>query len=208
MKGKSGLLWLIGLVVLVTLACAQSGEILSPEEATAAAKEAEEGPREVTGGNIVTEGPQIGQAAVLIGKGVIVNFFNSPGGKISGGAGRDSKITILDLAEYEGELWYLVNSSAGDGWVRQNNIEAVAGEDGTGQVAEGPLPGDTVYITGVKYLINLFAKPGGFISAGQEKGTPATLLEVSSFEGEPWYLVDAPTGEGWLPAENISTEAP
>ena len=42
----------------------------------------------------------------------------------------------------------------------------------------------------------------------QEKGVQVEILNVTEYEGEKWYLIDAPTGEGWVPAENILTEAP
>jgi hypothetical protein len=206
MKRSTGLLWIIGLLVLVTLACAQSGEILSSEDATAAAREESNLARPISGGDIVIEGPQIGSEATLDGKGVIVNLLNEPGGSISGGAARGATITILDIAEHEGEHWFLINGSSGDGWVRRENIEAIEAEAGSDTGVEGPQPGDVVYLTSVSYLINLLREPGGFIIAGQERGTEVTILDVTNYEGELWYLVDAPTGDGWIPAENIATE--
>ena len=208
MKTTTGLLWIIGLLVLVTLACAQSGEILSSEDATAAAQEAINVARPVSGGDIVIEGPQVGAEALLAGKGLVVNLVEAPGGKISAGAARGSTVTILDIAEHEDDFWYFVDSSGGEGWVRQENIEAIEAEAGSDEGDEGPQPGDMVYLAGVGYLINLLREPGGFIIAGQERGTEVTVLDVTSYEGDLWYLVDAPTGEGWIPAENVSTEAP
>jgi hypothetical protein len=74
---------------------------------------------------------------------------------------------------------------------------------------EGPQIGDVVYLGGTGYLIRLVDKPGGTrMIAGQEKGVEIEILNVTEYEGEKWYLVDAPTGEGWVPAENVLTEAP
>jgi hypothetical protein len=36
-----------------------------------------------------------------------------------------------------------------------------------------------------------------------------TILDLfEADDGTLWYLIDAPTGEGWVPAENISVEVP
>ncbi len=199
---------IMGLLVLVSLACEQSGQILSIEDATRAAEEASSRPRPISEGNIVTEGPQIGQDVNLIGSRIVVNLYNEPNGRISAGAGKGSTVTILDITDEEGELWFLIHSSGGDGWVREENIEAIASEESSEVVFEGPQPGDTVYIGGVGYLINLYSEPGGLIIAGQEKGTEIVILSVERYKDVLWYYVDAPTGEGWIPAENISTEAP
>lgn len=212
MKRSTALIWLISLLVLVSLACAESGEILSPEEATIAAQE-ESSFRPSTGDSIVTTGPQIGDEATVTGSGLVINLFNEPGGRISAGEARNATVAILDIAEHEGELWYHIDGPGADGWVPAENIETVETEgsgDGDGEevAPEGPQPGDQVYLTGVGFLINLLAEPGGFIRAGQEKGTEVTILEVVEFEGDTWYLIDAPTGEGWVPSENITTEPP
>ena len=76
-------------------------------------------------------------------------------------------------------------------------------------VPEGPQIGDTVYLGGKGYLIRLTDKPGGTrMVAGQEKGVQVVILNVTDFEDKKWYLIDAPTGEGWVPEENIVTEEP
>ena len=77
------------------------------------------------------------------------------------------------------------------------------------QVPEGPQIGDTVYLSGKGYLIRLVDKPGGSrMIAGQEKGVEVQIVNMTQFEDDTWYLVDAPTGEGWVPSENISIEKP
>ena len=74
---------------------------------------------------------------------------------------------------------------------------------------EGPQIGDVAYLGGTGYLISLVDKPGGTrMIAGQEKGVQVEILNLTEYEGEKWYLIDAPTGEGWVPAETILTEAP
>jgi hypothetical protein len=75
--------------------------------------------------------------------------------------------------------------------------------------AEGPQVGDAVYLTGRGFLISLVSEPGATrMIAGQERGVEVTIIEITEHEGELWYKIDAPTGEGWVPAENITTDAP
>lgn len=87
--------------------------------------------------------------------------------------------------------------------------EGGAEEQETPQAPEGPQVGDTAYLAGKGYLIRLVDKPGGTrMIAGQEKGVEVQIVQTTQFEDKMWYLVDAPTGEGWVPAESISTEKP
>ncbi len=80
----------------------------------------------------------------------------------------------------------------------------------TAVVAEDSLPPGTVaYLGGQGYLISLVDAPGSLrMIAGQERGVEITVIQSSLHEGEIWYLVDAPTGEGWIPEENLTTEKP
>ena len=69
--------------------------------------------------------------------------------------------------------------------------------------------GDTVTLVGTGYLVTLVNAPGATrMQAVQERGVEVVILDVADHEGESWYMIDAPTGEGWVKAENISTEAP
>lgn len=69
--------------------------------------------------------------------------------------------------------------------------------------------GTTVYLVGKGYLINLMEAPGSLrMIAGQERNTEVTISEASTYEGKIWYRINAPTGEGWVPEENVSTEKP
>lgn len=212
MKRSTGVIKLIALLLLISIACAQSGEILSPEEATIAAQE-ESSFQPSSGDTIITSGPQIGDEATVTGRSLVVNLFSEPGGRISAGEAKDSTVEIIDIAEFEGELWYKIDGAGAAGWVPSENIEAIETEgesatEGGAVTPEGPQPGDTVYLAGTRYLVNLLREPGGLMRAVQEKGTEVTVLEVVQFEGDTWYLIDAPTGEGWVSSESIATEAP
>lgn len=219
MRHRTALLWLIGLLVLVGLACAQSGEILTPEEATRQAAEAENAGSSGSGSGseVVTGDFEVGDSATLLGRSFLVNLYDAPGGKITAGQERGATVTVtaVDL-DGDGDVWYKVEAPTGDGWVAADALEAIEGaeaaegEDSDGEaVLDGPQPGDEVYLTARGFLVNLFDGPGSNrIIAGQERGVPVVILTVETVDGVKWYQVEAPTGEGWLPEENISTEAP
>lgn len=215
---QPALLWLIVLLVLTGLACAQAGEILTPAEATERATGALPGTdREgSTAGNF-----QVGDTAALTGRSFLVNIMDAPGGRISAGQERGVEVEILQATEVEGDIWYQIQAPTGTGWVRYDNLEPVEGEEaeaeseeGTGgdegeEAAGGIAAGETVYLTGRSFLVNLLDQPGGRIVAGQERGAAVTVLgSTTDDSGALWYQIDAPTGQGWVPEENIATEAP
>jgi hypothetical protein len=216
-KGQRGLLWLISLLLVAGLACAQAGEVLTPEEATERARNPV-----VTNGDSDVEGDYaVGESATLVGEGFLINLLDQPGGRITGGQARGATVTIEQIAEAEdGEIWYRVQSSGSGGWVRGENLEPAEGE---GETAEGDSedttggegaggaefqPDDTVYLTGVGFLINLLDQPGGRIVAGQERGATVTVLDSAQQDGVVWYRVRAAGGEGWVSEENVTAEAP
>ena len=87
--------------------------------------------------------------------------------------------------------------------------EEAPGEEAAGEDDEsGVAPGDTVYLAGRGFLVNLYDEPGGRIIATQDRGAPAVILDSTSVEGVAWYQIEAATGEGWVPEENITAEAP
>ncbi|GAB4423913.1 MAG: hypothetical protein Kow002_13500 [Anaerolineales bacterium] len=79
----------------------------------------------------------------------------------------------------------------------------------TAETVEGYSVGDQVYLIGKLYLVNLFDGPGSRkIIAGQERGAIVTITNSALVDGVIWYEIDAPTGQGWVPQTNLSTEAP
>lgn len=214
MRMSKSLLLFIGLLVIVSLACEQSGRILTPEEATAEAEDSVFRPSE-EGGSAAGAEFAPGSKASVIGSGFLINLLDAPGGRIVGSQARESTVDILESAEFEGEIWYHVDSETGEGWLRASNLEAIAGDSGSEDqgdgeaTASGPAKGDTVYLVSNGFLINLLKEPNGQILAVQERGVAVTIEDVfETDDGSLWYLIKAPTGEGWIPADNISEEAP
>jgi len=76
------------------------------------------------------------------------------------------------------------------------------------EAVEGFGAGDTVYLTG-RYLISMMDAPGSNkMIAGQERGVAVTIINSATVDGVIWYQIDAPTGQGWVPESNLTTEAP
>ncbi len=214
-KGQRSLLWFISLLLAAGLACAQAGEVLTPEEATERARNPL-----VTDGDSDIEGDfAIGERATLVGEGFLINLLDRPAGRIAGGQARGATVTIEQVGEAEdGEIWYRISSSGSGGWVRGENLEPIEGETVEGDsedAAEGESvggaefqPNDTVYLTGVGFLINLLDQPGGRIVAGQERGAAVTVLDSAQQGDTIWYRIRAAGGEGWVSEENVTGEAP
>lgn len=205
MKGRKALVWMIGVLILASLACSQAGEILTPAEATARAVES--APVFTTGDSSVEGGMfEAGDKALLTDRSFLVNLYDTPGGKVSAGQERGAEVTVLEVLTQADTVWYKIEAPTGAAWVPAKNLKALEGEAET--AVEGPQPGDGVYLQGKSFLVNFLDGPGGKIIAGQERGMAVTILQVANVDGVVWYQIDAPAGQGWVPAENITTEAP
>ncbi len=203
MKTRTALWLMIGLLVLAGLACAQAGEILEPAEATARAVEADQAGFESSGA-VETSEFEAGDTASLVGRSFLVNLYSEPGGKILAGQERGTAVTVLETFMFQDRLWYRIDAPTGEGWVPGEALEAIEEE----APLDGPQPGDEVYLAGKSYLVNFLDKPGGLMITGQERGAAVTILELAQHEDDTWYKIDAPAGQGWVPSENITIEAP
>lgn len=197
----------ISLLLLLGLACSAAGEVLSPEEATQRAQPTALPQTGGNGGDELTFA--IDDTVEFVSSEFLILLRNTPGdlSNFATQATRGETATILDSTLVDGEEWYRVKGPAGEGWVQARYLSGTG--SGAGGETEGPQVGDTVYLAGVQFLIPLVAAPGETrMIAGQERGVEVTILETFVLEGETWYRIDAPTGEGWVPADKISTEAP
>jgi len=198
------LLWLmLSVLFAFTLACAQSGEILTEAEATARAMPTAAPTRAAMHDDSQFE---VGDPIELTSTGFLVPIYQNPGDRTAfSHAARGDSGNILGAEMVDDLLWYQVESVAGTGWVQDEFVHAVGGEvvDGLWQ------PGTTVYTDSKGYLTSLFDAPGSIhMIAGQERGVAVTVLEAVVLDGVNWYFVDAPTGKGWATEENFSLEKP
>jgi hypothetical protein len=79
----------------------------------------------------------------------------------------------------------------------------------TGQIQGGFQIGEIVYLTNRSFLVSLMDEPGGRrMIAGQERGAQVEILQAVPVDGKLWYFVKAPTGQGWVPEDNVTDQAP
>ncbi len=205
------LFMIVGIIILAGVAC-QTGEVITPAEATARAREARSvvlkktatpGGKTDVGGDVIPAGAK----ATLVGKAYLVNIYKEAGStRILTQQEKGVEVEVQDVTKIGDELWYLIKAPAGQGWVKAENLSLP--KEGS-SAAEGPQVGDTVFLTGKSYLINLYKEPGSTrIIAQQERGVAVEIKDTAEHEGEKWFLIDAPTGLGWVKAENVTTEKP
>ena len=120
------LLFVISLLFLVSLACQQSGEIITPAEAT----QRYEATQAADTGDIVgeVEGAAFsaGDTAELTSTGYLVGMYKEAGARTAFSyATRGDEVTIVGSVELEGEIWYKIESGAGKGWVPEPSVKAV-----------------------------------------------------------------------------------
>lgn len=208
------LFMIVGVIILAGVAC-QSGEVITPAEATARAKEsravvvkktATPGGKTQSGGDVIPSGTK----ATLVGKAYLINIYKEAGStRILTQQEKGVEVEVQDVTHIGDETWYLIKAPAGQGWVKAENLKIEKENSGEEASGEGPQVGDTVFLAGKSYLINLYKEPGSNrIIAQQERGVAVEVKDIADSEGETWYLIDAPTGLGWVKAENITTEKP
>lgn len=79
----------------------------------------------------------------------------------------------------------------------------------TAELQDGFQVGDVVYLTNKSFLVSLMDAPGSNkMIAGQERGVQVEILQATTVDGVLWYFIEAPTGQGWVPEDNITNEAP
>jgi len=120
------MLCVISLFMVISLACKQSGEIITPAEAT----QRFEATQGADSGDAVfeIEGAEfpIGSTVELASEGHLVGLYSSPSDSNPFSyATRGDQVTVAGSQEVEGEIWYKVETMAGDGWLLATNIIAV-----------------------------------------------------------------------------------
>ena len=194
------LVMVIVVLLLTSLACQQAGEILSPEDATQRAIESES---EVVANDESAAGAAFanGEKVEFTSTGSTIPLYSSAAGRTPFlNAAPGDAAFVRSSTEEDGEIWYQVEGTSGNGWVQAEFLVAASGEADVAAFA----PGDTAILQGVGFMVSLFDGAGSrLMIAQQEKGVEVVVLEVGSVGAETWYKIDAPTGDGWVPASNL-----
>lgn len=189
-------------LLLSGLAC-ETGQILSPEEATQAAVATGEAR---VGAAQQASNPDFepGDLVTLTGQNFLIGLAGEPGDTdMISHVSRGSQGTVKDARDVNGVAWYQVETEAGTGWVNGKYLKPEA------TASQGLEIGATAYLAGKQYLVPLVDLPGSKrMVAGQERGAEVTVLDVTVVDGENWYEIEAPTGQGWVPESSLSAEPP
>ncbi|RMF32200.1 MAG: hypothetical protein D6759_08800, partial [Chloroflexi bacterium] len=114
-KLSTALMGVLALLLLASLAC-RTGEILTPEEATARAQQAQERGAESVPSTAGGAEFQVNETVEFTGTEFLIPLRKEPGNVPPFSfAGRGDQATVLGSQEAEGEVWYLVKSAAGKG---------------------------------------------------------------------------------------------
>ncbi len=200
MNMRKMLLGIIVVLALMGLACSRSGRVLTVEQATEEARPTAF--PTIDPASAVQGGLVVGSEATLVGRQMLVNLYDGPGGRIIAGEGRGSTVVIEQSVVAEDGVWYQIMSSSGqNGWVPVENLEGK-------EVAVGLAIGDTFTITGKVFLVNLLEEPKttGRVIGGVARGEVVTVVQATQVDGVFWYQVDTSSGVGWVTEENIQQE--
>lgn len=120
---RLSLFLMFGVLLLAALACKQSGEIITSAEATQRAVPSVTPTQEI----LEAEGAEFtpGDDIVFAGKGFLIAVHAEPGNPSAlSHAARGDAGVIISSQLYNGEVWYQVDSVAGDGWVPADSVAA------------------------------------------------------------------------------------
>jgi len=107
------------------MACKQSGEIITSAEAT----QRFEATQAAKTGDIISEVEgaafKLGDSVILISEGYLVGLFQEAGNNNPFSfATRGDEVTVTSSIDIEGEIWYKIESTAGNGWLPETNLKA------------------------------------------------------------------------------------
>ena len=104
----------------------------------------------------------------------------------------------------DGEVWYKILSSVANGYV---TIDGLKDSSDGGKTISFEV-GDTPYLNGISYLVQLFDSPGSLMARiQQERGIQVEILQIEALDdGAVWYEVDSPAGQGWVTADSLSVD--
>lgn len=111
------------LLFIVSLACNQAGDIITPAEATQRYEATQSAA--VSGVTGDAEGATFlaGTEVSLASREFIINIVRNPGETDAFAYGyRGDGVTVEGSILHDGEIWYLIDTFSGTGWVPESNL--------------------------------------------------------------------------------------
>ncbi len=120
------ILSILSLLIVFSIACKQSGAIISPAEATQRYEDELEAEAAIIVGDLVGATFSAGSNVELIDDAFLVGLFPEAGGQVASTyAARGEQVSITGSVDFEGVTWYKIETSAGNGWLPEENLKAI-----------------------------------------------------------------------------------
>lgn len=114
------------LLIIFSIACNQSGEIITPAEATQRYDEVQAADIGDVAGDVTGAVFSPGSTAKLTDSAYLVGLFKNAGDSVAiTYATRGDQVTVVGSIEVGDEIWYKIETTAGSGWLPEENLEAV-----------------------------------------------------------------------------------
>ena len=200
MGSRKRFIFFLMILVLAALACSKAGLVLTPEEATAIADMEAQATADAAIAATGDLAIQVGDRVRFIGSDYLVLMKRDPGTLLIAVQSEKGSIgVVLAIQVVDDVLWYQIEVKGGAGWLPEILIEKV--EDTGEDILE---VGETADLVGSGATVDILVAPGNSLgSVKQEVGVDVTIIQVTGFEGQVWYRIVTPAGEGWVPANNL-----
>ena len=114
------------LLFVITLACKQSGDIITPAQATQRYEATEAASSGEATGDAVGATYLAGSRAILNSNTYLVGLYSIAGDAVAFSfATRGDEVTVTGSLDIDGTIWYKVETNAGSGWLPEVNLEPV-----------------------------------------------------------------------------------
>ncbi len=120
------ILSILSLLFIFSIACKQSGEIIPPAVATQRFEATQTAEAGGIVGEVVGAAFSSGATAELVSDAYLVGLFPKAGGNVAHTyATRGEKVSILGSVVLGEVIWYKIETSAGNGWLLEENLKAI-----------------------------------------------------------------------------------
>jgi hypothetical protein len=110
-------------LLVITLACKQSGEIITPAQATQHYEATQAASSGEVSGDVEGAIYLAGSKVTLTAESYIVTLFSSPGvASATSFSTRGDEVTVIGSVVFDGTIWYKVEGYAGSGWLTDVNF--------------------------------------------------------------------------------------